>query len=272
MVISITLVLFLLGILGFLVLSTKRLANYFKEQVSISIFLKDNAKKADIELLQKTLSVAEYVKSVKFISKEVAAEEFSKEIGEDFIGFIGDNPLHNSIDLQLKADYVEPLKIKQLEEELSKNSFVYEVVYNKSLIALIHENVNRIGILLLVGSALFTFVAVLLINSSIRLSIYSKRFIIKTMQLVGATRSFIRKPFIWTNLKLGFISVLLAIGLLYLGLHYLTLQYAEFQLFINQIDMLIVFSLISFIGIFICWISTYFAAQRFLNLNTNDIF
>lgn len=271
-VISITLVLFLLGILGFLVLSTKRLANYFKEQVSISIFLKDNAKKADIELLQKTLSVAEYVKSVKFISKEVAAEEFSKEIGEDFIGFIGDNPLHNSIDLQLKADYVEPLKIKQLEEELSKNSFVYEVVYNKSLIALIHENVNRIGILLLVGSALFTFVAVLLINSSIRLSIYSKRFIIKTMQLVGATRSFIRKPFIWTNLKLGFISVLLAIGLLYLGLHYLTLQYAEFQLFINQIDMLIVFSLISFIGIFICWISTYFAAQRFLNLNTNDIF
>ena len=116
--------LFLLGILGFLVLSTQRLANYFKEQVSISIFLKDEAKQADIEQLQKTLSIAEYVKSLKFISKEEAAETFSEEIGEDFVTFIGDNPLHNSIDLNLKADYVEPEKMKELERELSQNSFV----------------------------------------------------------------------------------------------------------------------------------------------------
>ncbi len=271
-IISITLVLFLLGVLGFLILSSQRLANYFKEQVSITVFLKDDAKDADIEQLQKTLSIANYVKSLKFISKEEAAETFSEEIGEDFVTFIGDNPLQNSIDLSLKAEFAEPEKMKELEKELSQNSFVSEVVYDKSLIALIHENVNRIGIILLIFSGLFTFIAVLLINSSIRLSIYSKRFIIKTMQLVGATRSFIRRPFIWTNIRLGIVSAIFATGLLYGCLSYISSISPEFQLFSNTSDMIVVFTAIFIIGVLITWISTYFAAQRFLNLNTNDLY
>ncbi|MDO4228609.1 MAG: permease-like cell division protein FtsX [Capnocytophaga sp.] len=271
-IISITLVLFLLGVLGFLVLSSQRLANYFKEQVSITIFLRDDAKNADIEQLQKTLSIAEYVKSLKFISKEEAAETFSDEIGEDFVTFIGDNPLQNSIDLSLKAEFAEPEKMKELEKELAQNSFVSEVVYDKSLIALIHENVNRIGVILLIFSGLFTFIAILLINSSIRLSIYSKRFIIKTMQLVGATRSFIRRPFIWTNIRLGITSAILAMALLYGCLAYISSISPEFQLFSNTNDMIIVFTTILIIGISISWFSTYFAAQRFLNLNTNDLY
>ncbi|MDO5105536.1 ABC transporter permease [Capnocytophaga sp.] len=271
-IISISLVLFLLGVLGFLILSSQRLANYFKEQVSITIFLKDNAKSADIEQLQKTLSIAEYVKSLKFTSKEEAAETFSEEIGEDFVTFVGDNPLQNSIDLSLKAEFAEPEKMRQLEKELSQNSFVSEVVYDKSLVALIHENVNRIGVILLIFSGLFTFIAVLLINSSIRLSIYSKRFIIKTMQLVGATRSFIRRPFILTNIRLGVLSALLAIGLLYGCLRYISSISAEFQIFSNTGDMIIVFTVIFIIGVVITWLSTYFAAQRFLNLNTNDLY
>lgn len=272
MIISITLVLFLLGTLGFLILSSKRLANYFKEQVSMTIFLKDDAKEADIEQLQKTLSITEYVKSLKFIPKEVAAETFSEEIGEDFVTFIGDNPLQNSIDLSLKAEFAEPEKMKELEKELSQNSFVSEVVYDKSLITLIHENVNRIGIILLIFSSLFTFIAILLINSSIRLSIYSKRFIIKTMQLVGATRGFIRRPFILTNIRLGILSAILAILLLYGCLTYIGSISAEFEIFSSTNDMIIVFSIIFIIGILISWISTFFAAQRFLNLNTNDLY
>ncbi|WP_041996213.1 cell division protein FtsX [Capnocytophaga cynodegmi] len=271
-IISITLVLFLLGTLGFLILSSKRLANYFKEQVSMTIFLKDDAKEADIEQLQKTLSITEYVKSLKFIPKEVAAETFSEEIGEDFVTFIGDNPLQNSIDLSLKAEFAEPEKMKELEKELSQNSFVSEVVYDKSLITLIHENVNRIGIILLIFSSLFTFIAILLINSSIRLSIYSKRFIIKTMQLVGATRGFIRRPFILTNIRLGILSAILAILLLYGCLTYIGSISAEFEIFSSTNDMIIVFSIIFIIGILISWISTFFAAQRFLNLNTNDLY
>ncbi|MFK8281926.1 cell division protein FtsX [Capnocytophaga cynodegmi] len=271
-IISITLVLFLLGTLGFLILSSKRLANYFKEQVSMTIFLKDDAKEADIEQLQKTLSITEYVKSLKFVPKEVAAETFSEEIGEDFVTFIGDNPLQNSIDLSLKAEFAEPEKMKELEKELSQNSFVSEVVYDKSLITLIHENVNRIGIILLIFSSLFTFIAILLINSSIRLSIYSKRFIIKTMQLVGATRGFIRRPFILTNIRLGILSAILAILLLYGCLTYIGSISAEFEIFSSTNDMIIVFSIIFIIGILISWISTFFAAQRFLNLNTNDLY
>ncbi|WP_212895852.1 cell division protein FtsX [Capnocytophaga canis] len=270
--ISITLVLFLLGLLGFLLLSTQRLANYFREQVSVTIFLSDDAKMADIEQLQRTLSVAEYVKSLQFISKEEAAESFSEEIGEDFVTFIGDNPLHNSIDLSLKAVFAEPEKMKELEKELSQHSFVSEVVYDKSLITLIHENVNRIGLILLIFSGLFTFVAVLLINSSIRLSIYSKRFIIKTMQLVGATRGFIRRPFIWTNVRLGILSALFAMGLLYGCLRYIYIKFPEFHILANTNDMVIVFTSIFAIGVLISWISTYFAAQRFLNLNTNDLY
>ncbi|ATA67428.1 cell division protein FtsX [Capnocytophaga cynodegmi] len=271
-IISITLVLFLLGTLGFLILSSKRLANYFKEQVSMTIFLKDDAKEADIEQLQKTLSITEYVKSLKFIPKEIAAETFSEEIGEDFVTFIGDNPLQNSIDLSLKAEFAEPERMKELEKELSQNSFVSEVVYDKSLITLIHENVNRIGIILLIFSSLFTFIAILLINSSIRLSIYSKRFIIKTMQLVGATRGFIRRPFILTNIRLGILSAILAILLLYGCLTYIGSISAEFEIFSSTNDMIIVFSIIFIIGILISWISTFFAAQRFLNLNTNDLY
>ena len=271
-IVSITLVLFLLGFFGFLVLSTKKLANHFKEQVTVTIFIKDEAKSADIAQLQKTLSVASFVKSLRFISKDEAAETFSKDIGEDFVSFIGTNPLQNVIDLSLKADYAEPDRMAEIKRELEQNSFVSEVVYDQSLVALIHENVNRIGLITLVFSALFTFVSVLLINASIRLSIYSKRFIIKTMQLVGATRSFIRRPFIRTNVRLGILSAFLAILLFYGALLAIVKSYPEFSILLDNTILCIVFIGILAMGILISWLSTYFATQRFLNLNTNDLY
>ena len=271
-IVSITLVLFLLGFFGFLVFSTKKLANHFKEQVTVTILIKDEAKSADIAQLQKTLSVASFVKSLRFISKDEAAETFSKDIGEDFVSFIGTNPLQNVIDLSLKADYAEPDRMTEIKRELEQNSFVSEVVYDQSLVALIHENVNRIGLITLVFSALFTFVSVLLINASIRLSIYSKRFIIKTMQLVGATRSFIRRPFIRTNVRLGILSAFLAILLFYGSLLAIVKSYPEFSVLLDNTVLCIVFIGILAMGIFISWLSTYFATQRFLNLNTNDLY
>ena len=271
-IVSITLVLFLLGFFGFLVFSTKKLANHFKEQVTVTILIKDEAKSADIAQLQKTLSVASFVKSLRFISKDEAAETFSKDIGEDFVSFIGTNPSQNVIDLSLKADYAEPDRMAEIKRELEQNSFVSEVVYDQSLIALIHENVNRIGLITLVFSALFTFVSVLLINASIRLSIYSKRFIIKTMQLVGATRSFIRRPFIRTNVRLGILSAFLAILLFYGALLAIVKSYPEFSILLDNTILCIVFIGILAMGIFISWLSTYFATQRFLNLNTNDLY
>ena len=271
-IVSITLVLFLLGFFGFLVFSTKKLANHFKEQVTVTILIKDEAKSADIAQLQKTLSVASFVKSLRFISKDEAAETFSKDIGEDFVSFIGTNPLQNVIDLSLKADYAEPDRMAEIKRELEQNSFVSEVVYDQSLVALIHENVNRIGVITLVFSALFTFVSVLLINASIRLSIYSKRFIIKTMQLVGATRSFIRRPFIRTNVRLGILSAFLAILLFYGALLAIVKSYPEFSILLDNTILCIVFIGILAMGILISWLSTYFATQRFLNLNTNDLY
>ena len=271
-IVSITLVLFLLGFFGFLVFSTKKLANHFKEQVTVTILIKDEAKSADIAQLQKTLSVASFVKSLRFISKDKAAETFSKDIGEDFVSFIGTNPLQNVIDLSLKAEYAEPDRMTEIKRELEQNSFVSEVVYDQSLVALIHENVNRIGLITLVFSALFSFVSVLLINASIRLSIYSKRFMIKTMQLVGATRSFIRRPFIRTNVRLGILSAFLAILLFYGSLLAIVKSYPEFSVLLDNTVLCIVFIGILAMGIFISWLSTYFATQRFLNLNTNDLY
>lgn len=271
-IVSITLVLYLLGFFGFLILSTKKLANHFKEQVKVTILIKDNAKAADLTQLQKTLSVAAFVKSLHFIPKEEAAENLSKDIGEDFVTFLGTNPLQNTIDLSLKAEYAEPEKMQEIKRELEHNSFVSEVLYDQSLVTLIHDNVNRIGLITLVFSVLFTFVSIFLINASIRLSIYSKRFIIKTMQLVGATRSFIRRPFIYTNVRLGIISALIAIVLFCFSLWGIVHSYPEFSALIDGTILFVVFVGVLLLGILISWGSTFFATQRFLNLNTNDLY
>ena len=271
-IVSITLVLFLLAFFMFLVLSTKKLANHFKEQVTVTILIKDKAKDVDITQLQKTLSVAPFVKSIKFISKEEAAETFSKDIGEDFVTFIGTNPLQNAIDLSLNAEYADPDKMQEIKRDLEQHTFVSEVVYDQSLVALIHENVNRIGFITLVFSVLFTFVSVLLINASIRLSIYSKRFIIKTMQLVGATRSFIRRPFIYTNVKLGIFSAFVAITFFSLSLFSIIKSYPDFAVLLDATVLTVVFIGVFVMGILISWGSTFFATQRFLNLNTNELY
>ncbi len=271
-VLSIGLVLFLLGALGLLLLNTKKMADHFKEQITISLFLKDSAKEVEVDQLLKSLEVMEYTKSATYVSKEEAAEKHSEEIGENFLEFLGYNPLKNSIDIQLNADFVSPEQIEEIAAELSKKKHVDEVSYDKPLVGLLSENVKRISFWILVASAVFTFIAMLLINSSIRLSIYSKRFIIKTMQMVGATKTFIRRPFIWTNVKLGMLGAILA--LLGLGgvLYYLDKNFPEMDLFEDIPQLAILFGGVFVLGVLISWISTYLAAQRFLNLRTDELY
>ncbi|MGB5556212.1 MAG: permease-like cell division protein FtsX, partial [Flavobacteriaceae bacterium] len=257
---------------GLLVLNTKKMADHFKEQITISLFLKETAKEVEIDQLQKSLAMAEYTKTATYVSKEEAAEQHSKEIGENFLEFLGYNPLKNSIDVQLKADFVSIEKIEEIANELVQKNYVDEVSYDKPLVGLLTENVKKISFWILVASAIFTLIAVLLINSSIRLSIYSKRFIIKTMQMVGATKTFIRRPFIWTNIKLGILGSLVALLALAGVLYYVNDAFPELQLFQDTTVLIILFVGVFVLGVMISLISTFFATQRFLNLRTDELY
>jgi len=271
-VISISLVLFLLGLLGLLVLNTKKVADHFKEKIALTVYLKDSAKEVEITQLKQSLALAEYTKSAIFISKEQAAEEHSATIGENFMEFLGYNPLQNSIDVYLLADYVSPTILEDIHTELSSKDFVDEVIYDKPLIALLNDNVKRISFWVLVISGIFLFIAVLLINSSIRLSVYAKRFTIKTMQMVGATKRFIRRPFIWRSVKLGIIGSILAMIGMAGVLYYLNKSFVELHLIEDTLMIGALFLFIFVMGILIAWVSTFFATQRFLNLRTDELY
>lgn len=271
-VISISLVLFLLGLLGLLVLNTKKVADHFKEQIALTVYLKDTAKEVEINQLEKSLALAEFTKSTNFVSKEDAAKAHSEEIGENFMDFLGYNPLQNSIDVYFNADYVSETQIAEISRDLGEKDFVDEVVYDKPLIALLNDNVKRISFWILVVCGLFTFIAVLLINSSIRLSVYSKRFTIKTMQMVGATKGFIRRPFIWKSIKLGLVGAVVALIGMAAVLYYIDKGFPELNLLKDEMILGALFLAVFLLGILISWFSTFFATQRFLNLKTDELY
>ncbi len=271
-VVSVALVLFLLGLLGLLVLKTKTISDHFKEQVAITIFLNDGVADEDIVVLQTILENQEYAKEVEFISEEEAAKSFSEDIGEDFIDYLGENPLKDALNVYVKSDFVTPEKMAEIENELSKNSSVFEVSYDKPLIDLLTKNIKRISFWVLLFSGFFMLIAVVLINSAIRLSVYSKRFTIKTMQMVGATKGFIRKPFIWKGVKLGIFGSIVAIIGVAVVMFYINKNLPELQLFDDIALLGILFGAILLTGIIITLLSTFFATHRFLNLKTEELY
>lgn len=271
-VISIALVLFLLGCLGLLVLNTKTISDNFKEQVVVSIYLNETAKDVEVKQLEKSLAMAEYTKSSVYVSKEEAAELMKAEYGDEFLDVVGHNPLQNSIDVHLKADFVTNETLSAISEELSQKDFVQEVRYDSDLVELMNNNVKKITFWVLVVSALFTLIAVLLINSSIRLSVYSKRFIIKTMQMVGATKSFIRRPFILKSVQLGIIGALVALLGMTVVLYYINQTFPELELLRKPLVLTLLFVGVFVMGVLITWISTFIATQRFLNLKTDHLY
>ena len=271
-VISIALVLFLLGILGLVLLKSNKVANHFKEKVAMTLFLKDDVSKKNIEGLRTSLMKEPFTKMIVYISKEDAALAYSKDLGEDFLKFLGKNPLKNGIDIYLKADYVTPEKMLEIEQRFLKNAFVADVSYDKPLINLLTKNIKRISFWLLVISGFFGLIAIILINSSIRLSVYAKRFNIKTMQMVGATKSFIRKPFIKQSIKLGMLGAFIALLALAAIIYYLDKSIPELELIKDYLVLIYLLVGVVFTAFIITWLSTFFATQRFLNLQTDELY
>lgn len=271
-VLSIALVLFLLSVLGILIINAKFISDEFKEKVVLTIFLEDSTKPIEINQLNNSLTLASYVKQTQFISKDEAANFMKSEYGEDFLDEIGYNPLKNSIEVNFLADYVTTKRLDSISDKALEKNFVEDVKYDKDLVTLMNSNVKRISLWILIISGLFTLIAVLLINSSIRLAVFSKRFSIKTMQMVGATETFIRKPFIWNNIKLGILGAFLAIAASAVLLYYIHAYFPELQLTQQPLVLNGLFVIIVLIGALITWISTFLATQRFLNLKTDQLY
>jgi cell division transport system permease protein len=271
-VLSVFLVLFLLGILGFFIINSKKLADNFREEIAMTVFFKNDANDSILKAFGKELKAAPFTKSSVYVSKEAAAKQHTDIIGEDFMTFLGTNPLQNSYDIHLKADYVVKDSISKIEGQLRKNKMVADIVYDKQLVNLVNDNIKKVSMWILIISVFLTVIAVLLINSSLRLSIYSHRFIIKTMQMVGATKSFIRKPFVMRSVKLGMIGGGLAIIALIVVLVYLQTNFPDLGILDDQLLVAFVLLFVFGIGVLITWISTYFATQRFLNLRTDDLY
>ena len=272
LVVSVSLVLFLLGILGLVLINARELSDYFRESLSFSVMLSDDAKEADIRMLQKDLDAKPYVKSTEYVSKDEAAVKMQEELGEDFISFLGDNPLPPSIDVYLISSFTHPDSVAKIEKYILEYPFVKEVYVPESILILINENIKKISLFLLVISSFLFLISLTIINNTIRLAIYSKRFLIRTMQLVGATRSFIRKPFILQSAFHGFIAALIAL-ILIMGLLYM-IEKEFFMVFTFESTKLLLLlgAAIVIIGILINMISTYFSVNRYLSISEDKLY
>lgn len=270
--ISIALVLFLLGIIGLLLLNANRLSTFVKENLGFTILIKDNAREAEVKKLEKYLAASDFVKHVDYISKDEAAKIMQKELGEDFVDFLGYNPLLTSLDVKLYAEYANPESIAKLEAEMLKIPEVKEVFYQKNLLSVIHQNIQRLTFVLGIFSLLLLLISMALINNTIRLSVYSKRFLIRTMQLVGATHGYIRKPFLLKSIFYGFIGSVIAILLLSILIYFTSKEFDGFIGF-EVLDLIgILFALVIAMGIFISFVSTFFAVNKYLFIKTDNLY
>lgn len=273
-VISITLVLFTLGILGLVVLQANSLSNYIKENIGFEIIIKQDVKEADILYLQKTLDLEPYVKTTEYITKEEASERLTSMLGEEFTGFLGEeeNPLLPSIDIRFHADWANNDSLAVIEESIMANEIVKEVYYQKSLVHIINNNVRRISLILLGFSFLLLLIAIALINNTIRLSVYSKRFTIRSMKLIGATERFIRRPFVFKGVLQGIISALLAMLFISVIITMLKANIPELTILIVPKLMVLLFGGILIIGVLLTGFSTYFAVNKYLRMRTEKLY
>ncbi len=271
-VISITLVLFLAGLLGTIILHARKVSDYVKENIGFSIMVREGIRESGIVELKKQLDREPYVKSSEYIPKERAAELLEEELGEDFIGFLGYNPLLSSIQLKLKAVYTQPDSLRQIEQQLVLLPQVKEVFYQRSLVDLINRNIERISLILSGFGLMLLFIAIVLINNTIRLSIYAKRFIIRSMQLVGATESFIRKPFLYRSMAHGFLSALFALGMLVFVLFFSIEQLPELMELEDWSLLALLAAMIIMAGVMISWISTWFSVRKYLRIKTDLLY
>ena len=271
-IISIALVLLMIGLLGLIMVHARNLSKYVKENIVLNIIVNDGAKEVDVLALQKQLDSHQYVLKTQYVSKELAARNLQKDLGEEFVQFLGYNPLLSSIDIYLKAEYANNSSIQTFSNQLTKNPLVKEVIYQKSLIDMVNQNIKTIGLVLLAFACILLTISIALINNTIRLSIYSQRFLIKSMQLVGATKNFIRGPFIGYGILHGLLGALIAIILLLITLYIAQQQIPELVILTNWTEFTIVFLGVLAIGIMISFFSTYFAVSKYLGLKIYNLY
>ena len=265
-----SIVLFLFGFFGIFYISSNSIANSFKEDFSVSIFFKENAKKIETIQLQNELLMTSYIQKLKYVSKDDALLIMKDEYGQDFIQELGFNPLVNSIDINLKSEFVEASSLDSISAIISEKKYVDEITYDKNLINSINNNIRRISLWLMPSIMILSIITFLVINSSIRLSIYSNRHLIKTMQLVGATKSFIRRPFIRTNILLSIISSLISISILILLIYYIDSN-ISFVENIKLQSLIMLFIIIISLGLIISYISTFLATQNILKIKADNL-
>jgi cell division transport system permease protein len=262
----------MLGSMGFIYLNTHRLTNYIKENVGFTLILQENIKKVDRLQLQKSLDASPQVKSTEFVSKEDAAKILESDLGEDFISFLGFNPLSASIDVYMNAEYANEKNIDVLESDLQKNPIIKEVIIQKDLIAAINSNVSKLSMILISFCSLLLIVAIALINNTIRLTVYSQRFTIQSMKLVGATNAFIRKPFLRNGVLQGVFSALIGIVFLIIALFSLHKEMPELLLLEDMPTIGIIFISILIFGVLISTLVTNFSVGKYLKMNENDLY
>lgn len=271
-VFGIAMVLLMIGLLGLILVHANNLSRYVKENIVLNIFMDDSAHETDVLQLQKQLDGNPMVKQTAYVSKELAARNLQKDLGEDFVKFLGYNPLSQSLDIYLKADYANNAGIEKFKAELLKNKLVKEVKYQQSLVDQMNANLTSISLIILGFAGIFIILSVALINNTIRLAIYSQRFLIKSMQLVGATKGFIRKPFllygVWHGLLGALISIVILIGTLFVA----NKQIPDLVILQSPAEFGMVFLGIVILGIFISAFSTFLAVNKFLRLKIYDLY
>jgi cell division transport system permease protein len=271
-VISLSLVLFLLGLLGLIVLSARKVADHVKESIGFQVYIKDEAKEVDISRLQKTMDARPYTLQTEFISKDKALELYKEDVGDDFMPLLDFNPLPACIDLRMKAGYANSDSIAWIKKEVLENPIVKEFSYRESLVDLVNTRIGAVTFYFTIFIVLLMIIAIALINNTIRLAIYSKRFLIRTMLLVGATQGFIRRPFIWQGILQGIYGAILGCGLLMGAIYFLLKLIPDFLMVVDNQLFLSLFVLVVLMGIVISWASTSLAVRKYLRLKTDDLY
>lgn len=269
---SISLVLFMLGIFGIVLINAQRLSNYVKENIGFTVMLNEDVKEVDVLQFQKILDASEWVKSSQYVSREEAASILQQDLGEDFISFLGYNPLSSSIDINLNAAHTTNSQMSSIERELREHTLVKDVVFQKDLVDAINQNVQKISLLLFGFCALLFMITIVLINNTIRLSVYSKRFLIRTMKLVGATYGFIRRPFLYNGLTQGIFGALISILLLMIALFSIQKEMPELLVLQDLPTLGVIMGVMLLIGILISLLASNMAVDKYLRMNEDDLY
>ena len=270
--ISITLVLILLGLIAFIVLSAKNLSVYVRENIGFSIAFTDSTTDADAMAYWQQLKKAPYVKSANYISRQQALKEANETLGTNPTDFLGYNPYTPTIEVKLKSAYANSDSIDVIEKQIKHRPDIEDISYQKDLVNSINSNIRNISLVLLGLAVLLTIISFVLINNTIRLSIYSKRFIIYTMKLVGANWDFIRKPFILRNLWIGIVAAVVANGALFGGIYWLVNYEQELLNIITPEILIIVGCIVTFFGIFITVACAFFSLNKYLRMKADALY